>query len=90
MNLFYDIEGASRSGIIDHPQKDMHNLGIVYQHSTPQSIVDGWQFWNCTSIPEKLPSYISKIKGSPYHFIGHGLSPELAKIINDWKEGEDG
>jgi len=41
-----------------HAQVVMKELGITYQHSTPQSIGDQFWFWNCENIPEKLPDYI--------------------------------
>jgi len=57
-------------------------LGITYQHATPQSVADCWQFWNCENIPNELPEYITEFKGNPIDYIGFGLSEETAKELN--------
>ena len=67
----------------DHPQKVMKKLGITYQHSTPQSIADGWQFWNCENIPDKLPKYLKILDIDPMKCVGYGLSEEDAKQISN-------
>ena len=65
-----------------HPQHIMRDLGVAYQHSTPQSIGDCWWFWNCTGLPDELPDYLTELKVKPEDAIGYGLSKEMAdKII---------
>lgn len=60
----------------------MCDLGITYQHATPQSMYDCWIFWNCVNVPEVLPSYLRVIDIDPIKAIGSGLSREEAlKII---------
>lgn len=64
-----------------HPQLVMKELGITYQHATPQSIADLWQFWNCENVPEKLPSFIEELDADPKEWIGFGLSKEDVEQI---------
>ena len=81
-HLVYWCYGASLDGVKKHPQQVMKDLGITYKHSTPQSMVDQWQFWNCSNIPDKLPEYIEELKVSPLDV--SGVSKELAiRIINN-------
>ena len=68
-----------------HAQKVMHDLGITYQHSTPQSLGDQWWFWNCENIPDELPKYITELNLNPMECIGYGLSEEEALEIRDHK-----
>lgn len=69
-----------------HPQKIMKDLGIEYQHATPQSLYEQWWFWNCENIPEPLPEYLSILKLEPIEAIGYGLSVEdAANIVNGKK-----
>jgi len=69
-----------------HPQDVMSSLGITYQHSTPQSIVDQWWFW----IPEgegfELPKFITITYKNPMKNIGNGLNKETAKFLRDYKK----
>lgn len=65
----------------EHPQVVMKQLGITYQHATPQSIADQWWFWNCENIPDPLPVYITILDVNPFDAIGHGLSVEDALRI---------
>lgn len=83
MHLFLSCIGAHYEGNDKHAQEIMGDLGITYQHSTPQSIMDGWQFWNCKNVPEELPNYISKFDGKAIDAIGWGLSEEIAKKISE-------
>lgn len=69
----------------DHAQIEMKKLGITYQHSTPQSMLDCWQFWNCENVPNELPPFLTEIERSPVDFIGHGLSKEDAEKINNYE-----
>jgi len=48
-----------------HPQLAMKELGITYTHSTPQSIVDQWWFWNCENLPASLPPFLEELKKDP-------------------------
>lgn len=68
-----------------HAQVVMKELGITYQHSTPQSMGDQFWFWNCENIPKKLPKYITIAEWNPIEMIGHGLSKEDAEKIRDYK-----
>ena len=66
-----------------HAQEVMKDLGITYQHSTPQSMGDCWWFWNCEDIPEDLPQYLSVSDRDPMNCIGYGLSQQDAERIRD-------
>lgn len=67
----------------EHAQKVMADLGISYQHATPQSIVDSWWFWNCENVPDPLPPGLSELKAKPHECIGYGLSAADAdKIVS--------
>lgn len=68
-----------------HPQLAMKELGITYQHSTPQSICDQWWFWNCENIPDEIPDFITDLNLDPMEQIGWGLSKESAEKIRDFK-----
>lgn len=70
----------------DHPQKVMQELGITYQHSTPQSIADQWWFWNCENLPNELPPFLEVMDIDPMKQIGNGLSVEEAKRIRDFRK----
>ncbi len=83
LNCYYTTE---------HPQKLMKDLGITYQHATPQSIADQWWFWNCENIPDELPEYLEELTSypdnkplDPMEQIGWGLSKEDAEKIRDYK-----
>ena len=71
-----------------HPQVVMKELGITYQHSTPQSMYDQWWFWNCKNMPKKLPEYLVEFKKDPIDAIGHGLSREEALEIKKGEKNE--
>lgn len=64
-----------------HPQVVMRELGITYQHATPQSMGDQWWFWNCKGAPAELPKYLTPLDLDPHKCIGWGLSQEDADKI---------
>ena len=80
-HLNYDMIGAYDSGVKIHPQQDMKNLGITYQHATPQSIADSWWFWCCENIPDNLPSYITEGNWNPLECVGWGLDEKTAEKL---------
>lgn len=80
MHLRYNIYGSPDV----HPQTQMAKLGITYQYATPQSIGDQWWFWNCETIPDPLPEYLSEADWNPMEMIGWGLSKEWAEKIRDY------
>ena len=80
MHLRYDMYTCP-SG---HPQVVMQELGITYQHATPQSVGDQWWFWNCENVPDKLPEYLTVLDLDPMECIGFGLSKEDAEKIRDY------
>ena len=67
-----------------HPQVVMRELGITYQHATPQSLGDQWWFWNCIGIPPELPKYLTPLNLNPHECVGWGLSEEDADKIAAW------
>lgn len=64
-----------------HPQVVMRELGITYQHATPQSMGDQWWFWNCKGMPADLPKFLTLLEVDPHKCIGWGLSQEDADRI---------
>jgi hypothetical protein len=84
MHLAYGLQTAHMGcNETRHPQVVMKELGITYQHATPQSMGDMWQFWNCQNVPEKLPDYLAEFKTDPMDHIGYGLSEaDAIKIKN--------
>lgn len=70
-----------------HAQVVMAELGITYQHATPQSICDQWWFWNCQNVPDPLPKFLSDLNIAPHDAIGHGLSKEKADAILNFGKG---
>ena len=82
MHLRYDLMTASMDCNENrHAQTVMRELGITYQHATPQSMVDQWWFWNCTGVPAELPKYLKTLNLDPNKCIGWGLSQEEADKI---------
>ena len=79
------MQEAYESGAKEHPQKVMKQLGIIYQHATPQSMGDQWWFWNCENIPEPLPPFLEVADWNPMEMIGWGLRKEDAEKIRDYK-----
>lgn len=85
MHLSFDCLWAHYNGIKQgNPQQVMRELGITYQHSTPQSISNQWWFWNCENIPDDLPPFLKKMDNDPIECIGYGLSREEAEKIRDY------
>jgi hypothetical protein len=70
-----------------HAQKAMREMGISYQHSTPQSMGDQWWFWNCENLPDVLPLFLSALDLDPMTCVGWGLSQEKAESIRDFSNG---
>lgn len=82
MHLIYCMMTADLDcKVHKHPQIMMRELGITYQHATPQSIGDQWWFWNCDSLPDELPKYLTPMDADPRKFIGSGLSKDDADKI---------
>ena len=81
MHLRFDMIGAYYAGKTQHPQQVMRDVGITYQHATPQSMGDQWWFWNCENIPNPLPTFLSELETDPMDCIGWGLDEETAKLI---------
>lgn len=77
---------ASLANTNKHAQLVIKDLGITYQHATPQSIADQWWFWNCENIPNVLPEYLTELNLNPMDAIGYGLSKETALSILDNKD----
>jgi len=72
------------NGYAEHPQQTMKRFGITYQCATPQSISDEWIFWNCENAPNPLPQHLTILSGSPFDFIGWGLTKEKAETISNY------
>ena len=68
-----------------HAQVVMKELGITYQHSTPQSMGNQFWFWNCDNIPDELPRYLTILDVDPMEVIGFGLSRDQAESIKNYK-----
>jgi hypothetical protein len=86
MNLCFNYMTAQLDcGEQRHAQVVMRELGITYQHGTPQSLGDQYWFWNCENIPEKLPKFITELDIDPMEYIGFGLSEKEAEKIRDYK-----
>lgn len=81
-NLHYCLYGSAITGDNRHAQKAIKDLGITYEHSTPQSLYDCWQFWNCENVPDELPEWITEMTDGPMKYIGRGLTEEMAKILD--------
>ena len=90
MHLQFDIVGAYLMGNNARPQSIMQDLGITYQHCTPQSINDTFWFWNCKNVPDHLPSYIYPLGAKAMDSIGWGLSEEQAIAIAANEDDETG
>jgi hypothetical protein len=65
-----------------HAQTYMKDLGITYDHATPQSIGDCWWFWNCRNVPDPMPPALSVLRCTPQEAIGYGLSKKDADRID--------
>lgn len=85
-HLTYSYEGAYNANKSGHAQDVMKELGITYQHSTPQSMGSAFWFWNCENIPENLPKYIYDLDiDDPLEYVGWGLSEKMAIAIKNYK-----
>jgi len=82
VHLMYDYLKAHMCGEYRHAEEVIKDLGITWQHSTPQSISGQILFWNSENAPEELPPYITKGNWDPIEWIGQGLSMELAQMIS--------
>lgn len=86
MHLRYDLMTANLDCAENrHALVVMKELGITYQHATPQSMGDQWWFWNCEGVSAKLPVYLSELDVDPMECIGWGLSRQNAEFIRDWR-----
>ncbi len=84
-SLHYCLNGSCVAGENRHAQTMMEDLGITYEHSTPQSLYDCWVFWNCENIPDVLPEWITEMEDGPMKYIGHGLTEEVAQRLEENK-----
>lgn len=85
MHLRYDMMKAGLGCNENrHPQEVMRELGITYQHATPQSICEQWWFWNCEGVSESLPEYLTELQLDPLKMVGYGLSEKKAQEISDF------
>ena len=88
-HLRFSLDWAAYNNLEqDHPVKVMEDLGITYQHRTPQSMGNQWWFWNCENIPQDLPPFLELADWDPMKTIGYGLSLEDAEKIRDYKSTE--
>ena len=86
MHLRYHLQIAHQDCNEDrHALVVMKELGITYQHATPQSMGDCWWFWNCENIPEQLPEFIGELDADPMEAVGWGLYQEEAELIRDYQ-----
>jgi hypothetical protein len=83
MHIRFDLMVAPDHNETRHPQLAMKDMGITYQHATPQSLGDQWWFWNCENVPDILPAYLTELKLDPTEAIGFGLSKEDAEKIKN-------
>lgn len=88
VDLRYDLIGAGYAGEQRHPMEVMKALRIHYIHATPQSMGDQWWFWCCERMTlDELPPYIQPMKlGNAFEYVGWGLSKEVAKMIEDYRQ----
>ena len=87
-HLSYDyIEASLNCDERRHAQEVLKDLGITYQHSTPQSVADQFWFWNCENIPDPLPKFLTAQDWDPMEMVGWGLSKEDAEKIRDYPGG---
>ena len=87
-HLSYDyIEACLNCDEKRHAQEVLKDLGITYQHSTPQSVADQFWFWNCENIPDPLPKFLTVQDWDPMEMVGWGLSKEDAEKIRDYPGG---
>lgn len=87
-HLQYDLISASMASENRHALTVMAELGITYQHATPQSIHDSWWFWNCENLPAVLPEYLTELKVDPMKCIGWGMDEPTARAIVAGERGK--
>lgn len=87
-HLRFNTRKALESGVVQHPIKVLHDLGITYLHITKQSVYEEFWFWNCENVPETLPSYLELAGWNPMDLIGYGLSKSEAERIRDYNKEE--
>lgn len=82
MHLTYSLQIAHYLRGAKHVQDVMKELGITYQHATPQSLGDCWWFFNCEGNTNALPPFLSELKiEDPFELVGFGLSKTQAQAI---------
>ena len=87
MHLTYNYLGAHFGGAESiHAQEAMNQLGIKYQHATPQSMGDCFWFWNCLNIPDELPAWIYELEVKAMDYIGCGLNESQAMHIEMFED----
>ena len=63
-SIRYDMRGAYESGVNQHPQTQMRELGIHLLAAVPETIAD---CWIClTNYQGELPSYICELELKPH------------------------
>ncbi len=77
-NLTYNLVDSLHAGIHHSPTKDMEKLGITWNETIWQSIIDSVWFMGCENVPETLPPYIRELKVDLHNYIGFGLSTKQA------------
>lgn len=58
MHLLLNYRDANECGVHGHAQSIVRGLGINYELAMPQSMADQFWFFNCTNVPEPLPTYM--------------------------------
>jgi hypothetical protein len=59
------------------------SIGIEYKLSVPQTLGDQTWYFDCTNVPEELPSGYSVLEGELEDFIGRGLSQQNINQLNN-------
>jgi len=60
-SLSFCYRTAYEAGYPQHARNVMHDLGIKFGRSIPQSVGDQYWFFDCEDLPEVLPDYIHKL-----------------------------
>ena len=85
IHLRYDLMVANMDcAEMRHAQTVMRELGITYQHASPQSLGEQWWFWNCENVPTELPPFLTQLNLDPKKCVGWGLSQQDADKIAAW------
>lgn len=77
VHLQYDMIGAFKAGFTKHPQEVLLELGIEYQHATPQTMFDCWQLWNCINIPNPMPTFLSVKNWNPFDHVDNDTAKKI-------------